>query len=363
MSRFTECKLGELVQITGGGTPSRIISEYWDGDIPWVTVKDFTSKNIVTAQEKITEIGLKNSASNLIPAHSILMPTRMALGKIAINSIPVAINQDIKALNILDKDRLNSKYLVSYLSTISNEIENAGKGATVKGIKLDFLKDLSIPLPPLPEQVAIANLLSKADALIAKRKESLALLDAYLKSTFLEMFGDPVRNEKGWEVKRLGDVVHLRAGQFVSASEIQSNFTQGLYSCYGGNGRRGYVKTFTHDGEFVLIGRQGALCGNVKVAKGQFHATEHAVVCSPKIFFETSWLYYLLEIINLNKYASGAAQPGLTVGKLEQIDIIFAPLELQNQFAAVVEKVEALKEKYHKSLGELENLYGSLSQR
>lgn len=96
MKIYTSIKLGELVKITGGGTPSRIIPEYWDGDIPWVTVKDFISKNIGTAQEKITSLGLKNSASNLIPAKSILMPTRMALGKVAINEIPVAINKILK---------------------------------------------------------------------------------------------------------------------------------------------------------------------------------------------------------------------------------------------------------------------------
>jgi type I restriction enzyme S subunit len=177
------------------------------------------------------------------------------------------------------------------------------------------------------------------------------------------MFGDPVRNEKGWEVEQLGKVTFMKAGQFVAASDIQSELSEGLYSCYGGNGLRGYVKTYTHEGDFVLIGRQGALCGNVKIAKSQFHATEHAVVCSPKMQFETYWLYYLLDIVNLNKYASGAAQPGLAVGKLEQIEIIFPPLELQTQFAHIVEKTEALKSQYQQSLQELENLYGSLSQR
>ena len=175
---------------------------------------------------------------------------------------------------------------------------------------------------------------------------------------------DPAwRNEKGWEVEQLGKVTFMKAGQFVAASDIQSEFSEGLYSCYGGNGLRGYVKTYTHVGDFVLIGRQGALCGNVKIAKGQFHATEHAVVCSPKMQFETYWLYYLLDIVNLNKYASGAAQPSLAVGRLEQIEIIFPPLALQTQFAHIVEKTEAIKTQYQQSLQELENLYGSLSQK
>ena len=79
--------------------------------------------------------------------------------------------------------------------------------------------------------------------------------------------------------------------------------------------------------------------------------------------FETFWLYYLLDIVNLNKYASGAAQPGLAVGRLEQIEIIYPPIELQIQFAQIVEKTEALKSQYQQSLQELEHLYGSLSQK
>lgn len=177
------------------------------------------------------------------------------------------------------------------------------------------------------------------------------------------MFGDPVRNEKGWDVKKLGLISSMKSGVFVAASNIHSEFREKLYPCYGGNGLRGYTQSYTHNGEFVLIGRQGALCGNVKVARGKFHATEHAVVCSPLINYETSWLFYLLETINLNKYATGVAQPGLAVGRLEQIEIIFPTLPLQTQFARIVEKTEAIKAQYQQSLRELESLYGSLSQR
>ncbi|MBK7439961.1 MAG: restriction endonuclease subunit S [Bacteroidetes bacterium] len=184
-----------------------------------------------------------------------------------------------------------------------------------------------------------------------------------MESTFLEMFGEPVRNDKSWKLEKLGLITSMKSGQFVAASDIESDFSSELYPCYGGNGLRGYTKTYTHNGEFVLIGRQGALCGNVKVAKGKFHATEHAVVCAQIMNYETSWLYYLLYIINLNKYATGVAQPGLAVGKLEQIEIIFPPIEIQNQFASIVTKTETLKEQYKNSLQELENLYESLSQK
>ena len=266
-------------------------------------------------------------------------------------------------LKVKNKKQFSPFFIYRFLQTKAEYLKRKATGATILHINRKSLEQLEIPDLEIDDQLHIANLLSKADNLIAQRKESIHLLDIFLKSTFLEMFGDPVRNEKGWEVEQLGKVTFMKAGQFVAASDIQSEFSEGLYSCYGGNGLRGYVKTYTHEGDFVLIGRQGALCGNVKIAKGQFHATEHAVVCSPKMQFETYWLYYLLDIINLNKYASGAAQPGLAVGRLEQIEIIYPPIELQTQFAQIVEKTEALKTQYQQSLQELENLYGSLSQK
>ncbi|HCT21966.1 MAG TPA: hypothetical protein DIW54_00925 [Chitinophagaceae bacterium] len=263
------------------------------------------------------------------------------------------------------KKNINHRYLSTFFKSVpyKRHIRKLLSGALINNLKNEYIDSLLIPDISDSDQLHIANLLSKAENLIAQRKESIRLLDEFLKSTFLEMFGDPLRNEKGWKVEHLGNVTVMKAGQFVAASDIQSEFNEKLYTCYGGNGLRGYVKTYTHEGNFVLIGRQGALCGNVKIAKGQFHVTEHAVVCSPKMQFETYWLYYLLDIINLNKYASGAAQPGLAVGRLEQIEIIYPPLKFQTQFAQIVEKTEALKTQYQQSLQELENLYGSLSQK
>ena len=149
----------------------------------------------------------------------------------------------------------------------------------------------------------------------------------------MEQFGNPILHEKDEQLPQLGEVCMLKAGLFVKADDIRSEISEGLYPCFGGNGIRGYVSDYTHDGDFPIIGRQGALCGNVQYAMGKFHATEHAVVVTPQASIDSYWLYHLLVLLKLNRYATGAAQPGLSVSNLEKIHIQVPELVTQNHFS------------------------------
>jgi len=132
----------------------------------------------------------------------------------------------------------------------------------------------------------------------------------------------------------------MKAGKFVKASEIYSKNDGTLYPCYGGNGLRGYVKTFTHKGKYPLIGRQGALCGNITFVDGIFHATEHAVVVTPIVELDIQWLHHKLIVMNLNQYATGVAQPGLSVKNIESLDIAIPLIKTQKQIVSKIQKLE-----------------------
>ena len=163
-------------------------------------------------------------------------------------------------------------------------------------------------------------------------------------------------DDKDWLESSLSRVCNMKAGTFVSASEIKDVLKDSLYPCYGGNGLRGFTKTCTHEGVFPLIGRQGALCGNITLSQGQFHATEHAVVCTPKKNIDVIWLYYQLVLLDLNQYASGQAQPALSAKNLnditlrvpdslkEQQKIADSLSSLDNLIESQDKKIKALKE-------------------
>ncbi|MDY2730560.1 MAG: restriction endonuclease subunit S [Clostridium sp.] len=158
------------------------------------------------------------------------------------------------------------------------------------------------------------------------------------------MFGNVISNSKSWKTKLLGDICVLKAGKNIKAKDIHEYDSDEMYPCYGGNGLRGYVKTYSHEGNINIIGRQGALCGNVKYVKGKFYATEHAVVVQPKIDINSYWLHFVLRELDLNRLATGAAQPGLTVRALSQVNIPIVEIEFQNQFADFVKQIDKLKQ-------------------
>ena len=182
------------------------------------------------------------------------------------------------------------------------------------------------------EQQKIADCYGSLDDLIAAEGRKLEALRQHKLGLMQQLFPQPGEtvprlrfpeflNGSTWDELTIGDVCDLKAGDFIPASEIAEHADEGSFPCYGGNGLRGYVKSFTHEGRYVLVGRQGALCGNVNLYAGKFHATEHALVATPKPGIDTGLLFYALDVLKLNRFSTGQAQPGLSVGVLRDIGI------------------------------------------
>ena len=214
----------------------------------------------------------------------------------------------------------------------------------------DFGQVVSL-LPPRKEQDAIVEYLdekmAKIDAAIAQQQKMIDLLNerkqiiinravtkglnpnAKMKDSGVEWIGEV---PEGWEVRKLKHIAKLQSGDTISSD----SFTETGYPVFGGNGFRGYTNRYTNDGDYVLIGRQGALCGNVNYARGQFFASEHAVVVYPYNKENLVWLGEVIRASNLNQYSQSAAQPGLAVSLIQNIFYPYPPKEERDEIALYI---------------------------
>ena len=261
-------------------------------------------------------------------------------------------------VKVLRSKKKNANYKYLYYALKSAKIPNTGYNRHFK-----WLKDVEINYPDSVKQEKIVDILDRVSDVIEKRKAELSYLDTLIKARFVEMFGDPIINSKGLETKELNEVLVLKAGDFTAASDISVEPTEiNIYPCYGGNGIRGYVAEYNQEGEYSLVGRQGALSGNVQYATGKFKNTEHALLVKPIIRMNSIWLNQLLLNLDLNRYQTGAAQPGLSVKNLQDIQIIMVPIDEQRQFAAFVNEIDKSKSAVKKALDETQLLFDSLMQ-
>lgn len=243
---------------------------------------------------------------------------------------------------LIPKKNVLPKYL--YYAVSSMHLEKYYSGATIPHIYFKNYKHERFVLVSKKEQEQIIWRFSLLEKMISNKQQQLLKLDELIKARFVEMFGDPIINNKNIKKKKLGDICLLKAGDFTPSKKISPVKTSiNKYPCFGGNGIRGYVDNYTHQGNYSLIGRQGALCGNVKFATGKFRNTEHAILVSPNIEINSRWLFELLNLEKLNRFRSGAAQPGLAVKTLNEIIVPVADLNSQNEYANFVQQVDKSK--------------------
>ena len=232
------------------------------------------------------------------------------------------------------------------------QVELSWSFGTQENIGMGVIGRINLVIPSIVEQHGIASYLYKTCAAIDKaieaKQKQLETLDALrksiihkavtrglddsveLKDSGVEWLG---RIPRHWKVRRIKDIVALNSGDSIISESITLS---GNYPVFGGNGLRGFTTSYTHDGYYVLIGRQGALCGNINYAEGKFWASEHAVVASTLTKHDTFWLGELLRVMNLNQYSNAAAQPGLAVEKIKFLQLPVPSYEEQHRIASFI---------------------------
>ena len=357
---WTYKKLGEVAYFINGDRgrnyPSQ--NDFVESGIPFINAGHLNDGKIdFESMNYINEAKFNSLNSGKIKEGDILFCLRGSLGKRAIVN-GLERGAIASSLVILRCETVLNQYLYYFLGSpiISRHIQKSNNGSSQPNLSAKSVSNFNIPVPPAAEQERIVAELDLLQGIIEKKKEQLKAYDQLAQSIFYTMFGDPIDNPKGWEVKKLGEVCSLKAGKAIKAAELKEK-QDNLYPCYGGNGIRGFIDKVSHKEDFPIIGRQGALCGNVNFARGPFYATEHAVVVTPLIEMNMIWLFYELKCSNLEQYAHGVAQPGIAVNDLNPIHFPLPPLSLQQEFAEKIEAIERQKALVQQSIEEVQTMF------
>jgi type I restriction enzyme, S subunit len=350
--KWEKVKLHNVIdKIIGGGTPSKSNPNYWEGDIPWCSVKDMADGKfkIDDTVDKISLDGLQNSSSNLIPSGTVIMATRMGLGRVFISQIDMAINQDLKA--ILPNNKIDNTFLLWSLANKANEIESLGVGATVKGIRLEVLKEIQISLPPLPTQQRIAAILSGYDDKIENNLKRIKLLEEQAVTKYKEI----MKNEQTVEGKVL-DLAEVKSGFAFKGSDwtnegfpvikirnIDNNDID-LLNCslIPENVAENAYKFKLNQGD-LLIAMTGATVGKIGMmpkTDKDYYLNQRVGIFRPKINFSEFFLFCFFNQeyakTAINNLASGAAQPNISGGQIESIKLFYPKKEIIFSFGEYV---------------------------
>lgn len=365
-------------------------NEYTEKGIRVIRITNVQKGVIVDSNPQFVDESRRNEFKEyLLFNGDILVSLTGNVGRVGVltkNLEPAVLNQRVACIRINNEKEIIPKYLFQFLNSniFEKECIKNSNGAAQLNVSSKWVENYQIPLPPLKDQIHIANLLTRAENLIAKRKESIKALDDLLKSTFLEMFGDPVKNEKGWEKKRIDEIAEVRIGPFGSLLHSSDYVENGIPLINPSHIIDGEIVpdsflTITHEKykelesyqlkiNDVVVARRGEIgrCAIVRTLTPLFCGTG-----SMYIRFNSDYYPILLQyqIYNtslrdfLESKAKGVTMKNLNSTTLGDLEILYPPRKLQDKFVGAVKKIETLKLKYGNSLNELESLYGEVNKR
>lgn len=369
--------MGDVCDFIGGGTPSKSNPGYYTGNIPWATVRDMNSFELNRTEFSITENAVEESSTNILPKGMIVISTHVGLGKICLLMQDTAINQDLKGVSFRNQS-IEKIYFAYWYRSIADHIISNGRGATVKGVTLDFMKSLKIPVPPMEVQRQIVAELDKINEVIEDCREMLRTLDSLAQSLFYDYFGDPVTNPKGWERDKLGNILIIeRGGSPRPIKEYITNDEDGINwikigdansSMYitstkekikpSGKSKSRYVKP----GDFILSNSMSFGRPYIVGTYGCIH-DGWLLLRDENDVFDKIFLYYCLNSEAIYSEFKRLVRTG-TVSNLNSeivrgVRVPIPPLQLQEEFAKRIGEIDEQKRVVEETIAELRTLLDS----
>ena len=370
-------KLGEVCETSSGGTPSKNNKEYYeDGNIPWLRSGEVAQGLIYKSELFITEKGLNNSSAKLFPIDTIVLAMYGAtVGQVGLLKKEMATNQAI--CGIFPNKRFIPMFLLYSLRAKKPFFMKDAVGGAQPNISQNLIKNTFIPVPPLSEQQRIVEELDLLNSIIEKKKAQLKELDSLAQSIFYDMFGDPVTNEKGWEVKKLGEVCNEIGDGLHGTPQYDPN---GDIAFINGNNLIEGKIVITEKTQFVnrtealkiyieLDSSTIILSINGTLGKIALYNNENIVLGKSACYIKLSDALnrrFVMALMSTHTFkaflennSSKSTIKNVGLKAIRNYKIILPPLSLQQQFASKVEAIGHQKELIKQSIKEVETLFNS----
>jgi len=378
-------KITSICEIQVGKTPSRSNDSYWGDGSRWLSIADMNQGLVLEkTKETITEKAIKECNCKIVPQNTVLFSFKLSIGKVGITKIPMYTNEAIAAFVIKDHSKLDTKFLFYVLKSVDHSI-GSNKAVMGKTLNKEQLKKIEIPLPSLEDQKRIVKILDAADALRQKRKQAITLLDDYLKSVFLEIFGDPVTNIKEWNidtidavcdeivdcVNRTAPIVNYpteyRMIRTTNVRNYKINFDDTRYASEAIYNK--WTRRLAPQKDDIIFTREAPLGEaaiinfDEKVFLGQrtMQFRPNKLKINPIFLLFQLMGPFLKE--QMTRLSSGSTVKHLSVPACKKFKILIPPIEAQNSFAEVFKKVEGLKKNMLIQSQELETQFQALMQK
>ena len=378
-------RLGDICEIVTGATPKTNIKEFWDGDINWITPAELTEDTYIINESlrKITTEGVEKTGLKSFPKGTVILSSRAPIGKVAIAGCEMYCNQGFK--NLVCSKQINNRFLYWYLKGHKEYLNSLGRGATFKEISKAIVENIEICLPTLEKQEKYADILEQCNGIIQIKKGQLRKLDTLVKSRFVELFGDPVINSRGWKKALIGDdcFVTKLAGfeytQYINYEDSGDVVMVKAQNVKNGKLNRKELSFISNEvsdslprsqlapGDVVMT-YVGANIGDVAIIDNEYkyHLAPNVAKIRPDSErYNSIYFMYMLMLLNayIVKNSADTAKAALGMERIRKLNVFVPPIELQNQFADFVASVDKSKSKIQKSLEETQLLFDSLMQK
>ena len=371
---WTHKKFSEVFDLQMGKTPSRDNPQYWGGENTWVAISDLQQKYINTSKENISDKAVSDTNIKIVKNGTVVMSFKLTVGRCAIATKDLYTNEAIMAFSPIDKNALIPEYIYYFLKGY----RWVGSNKAVMGLTLNK-KSISSNIfsyPPLAEQERIVVELDLLSSIIEKKKAQLKELDQLAQSIFYDMFGDPITNEKGWEVKKLGECFSIGAGGTPS-KKVANYWDNGEIPWIGSNMCQNCIiketdgKCITEEGlnhssakmleaGTVLVALVGATIGKVALLKTETTTNQniaHIKVNESRDFLSEYVFYHIMnqydEFLNIGNGDFKMANQAF----IKSLSICIPPLSLQQEFADKVEAIERQKTLIQQSIDEVQTMF------